>query len=92
MRCVAMASERVTVGSSPSGTLATMMPMANIALSQKGRPIAVPIAKNASPRIEANAATRCDRRAISRCSGETSLPTVCVRCAMRPNSVRMPVA
>ncbi len=38
MRCVAMASESVTVGSRPSGTLATMMPMVNSRFSQVGKP------------------------------------------------------
>ncbi len=38
MRCVAMASESVTVGSRPSGTLATMMPMANSRFAQIGKP------------------------------------------------------
>ena len=33
MRCTLMASDRVTVGSNPSGTLATMMPIAKIRLS-----------------------------------------------------------
>jgi len=40
IRCVAMASDKVTVGSSPSGTLATMMPIANSRFSQAGSPIA----------------------------------------------------
>ena len=40
MRWVAMARESVTVGSRPSGTLATMMPMANSRFAQVGRPIA----------------------------------------------------
>ncbi|EXI73054.1 MAG: hypothetical protein AW07_02986 [Candidatus Accumulibacter sp. SK-11] len=40
----------------------------------------------------ARPATIRDRRAISRCSGELLSPAVCVRWAMRPNSVRMPVA
>ena len=35
MRCVAIASDSVTVGSRPSGTLATMMPMANSRFSQR---------------------------------------------------------
>ena len=40
----------------------------------------------------ASAATMRDSRAISRCSGDASLPAVCVRWAILPNSVRMPVA
>ena len=49
MRCVAMASDSVTVGSRPSGTLATMMPMANSRFSQNGRPSAWPMRKNTPP-------------------------------------------
>ena len=92
MRCVAMASDSVTVGSRPSGTFATMMPIANIAFAQNGRPSSVPTAKNARPSTAANTATRRDSRAISRCRGDPVSPAVCVRCAMRPNSVCMPVA
>ncbi|EXI73055.1 MAG: hypothetical protein AW07_02987 [Candidatus Accumulibacter sp. SK-11] len=40
IRWVAMASDRVTVGRSPSGTLATMMPMANSRFSHVGSPMA----------------------------------------------------
>jgi hypothetical protein len=34
-RCAAMASESVTVGSNPSGTLATMIPIANMRFCQR---------------------------------------------------------
>ena len=40
MRCVAIASESVTVGASPSGTFATMMPIANRKFCQNGSPSA----------------------------------------------------
>ena len=40
MRWVAIASDRVTVGSRPSGTFATMMPIANRTFSQNGSPSA----------------------------------------------------
>ena len=74
MRWVAIASDRVTVGSSPSGTLATMMPMAKMALSQNGRPMARPMPKKTRPSAEAKTATSRDRRAISRCRGEPPSP------------------
>ena len=46
MRWVAMASDKVTVGSKPSGTLATMMPMAKIRFAQNDKPINCPMRKN----------------------------------------------
>ena len=92
IRWAAMASARVTVGSRPSGTLATMMPMAKVKLIQNGRSINQPMAKKAMPSATASRATRRDTRSISRCSGEAVSPVLCVRRAIRPNSVRMPVA
>ena len=92
MRCVAIASDSVTVGNRPSGTLATMMPMANSRFSQVGSPSASPRKNVATPMPVASAATMRDRRAISRCNGELGSPAVCVRWAILPNSVRMPVA
>ena len=92
MRCVAIASDSVTVGSRPSGTLATMMPMAKRTFSHGGSPSAWPMKNSAMPMPVASAATMRDRRAISRCSGELGSPTVCVRWAILPNSVCMPVA
>ncbi len=69
-----------------------MMPIANSRFSQNGSPMAWPIAKNSRPRPQAIRATSRDRRRISRFSGETASPAVCVRWAMRPNSVCIPVA
>ena len=92
MRCVAMASDSVTVGSRPSGTLATMMPMANIRLAQNGSPRKNPIRKNATPSAVAKIATNRDSRAISSCRCEVDLSAVWVRWAILPNSVCMPVA
>ncbi len=92
MRCVASARASVTVGNSPSGTLATMMPMANMALAQNGRPMAWPTAKNDPPRTTASVATSFETRRISACSGDSVSPAVWVRWAIRPNSVPMPVA
>ena len=48
--------------------------------------------KNVMPTPQASIATMRDKRTISRCSGEPVSPATCVRCAMRPNSVCMPVA
>jgi len=92
MRCVAIASDSVTVGSNPSGTFATMMPIANTRFSQNDRPIICPIRKNRTPSSVANSATSRDRRAISFCSGDSGSRAACVRRAMLPNSVCMPVA
>ena len=45
MRCTPRARERVTVGSSPSGTLATKRPMKNTNASRKVRPPIQPAQK-----------------------------------------------
>ena len=49
MRWVAMASASVTVGNRPSGTLATMMPMANNKVGPERSPSAWPMKKNNTP-------------------------------------------
>ena len=59
MRCEPIASASVTVGSSPSGTLATMMPMANMKFAQNGSPIAWPMKKKSHARARARARRRC---------------------------------
>jgi hypothetical protein len=69
MRWAAMASESVTVGNSPSGTFATMMPMAKIKLAQNGKPIARPRAKNTTPSTTESTATTRLTNAISRWRG-----------------------
>ena len=69
MRWDPMARARVTVGSSPSGTLAMMMPMAKRKLFQKPRPMRKPRAKKLRPRVTAMAATIRVTRWISRCRG-----------------------
>ena len=70
MRCVAIASDSVTVGSSPSGTLATMMPMANRGCPRTAGRSAWPMKKNTHAEHRARRRPCGDRRAISRCSGE----------------------
>jgi len=49
----AIPRQSVTVGSSPSGTLATIMPMANIMLPMSLFPMSTPIMKNVTPRAMA---------------------------------------
>ena len=93
MRWVASTSARVSVGSSPSGTIATMMPIAKMKSFQNGTPTIQPIAKNdqlrsGPPAVRSSGSSR----AISVLSGETALPAVCVSRAILPNSVCMPVA
>ncbi len=87
-----IASDRVTVGSSPSGTLAIMMPMANRKLCQKPLPIATPSPKKNTPVITAITATTLVALAISFCKGLGPDSTDPVRWAILPNSVDMPVA
>ncbi len=72
MRCEAMASERVTVGSRPSGTLATMMPMAKRRFSHGSSPSPRPRRKKTTPSTVASPATIRPRRTISRCRGVSS--------------------
>ncbi len=49
MRLAASTSASVSVGSSPSGTVATMMPMEGRKPRQKGTPMKALAARNASP-------------------------------------------
>ena len=65
MRCEPIASASVTVGSSPSGTFATMMPMAKMKVAQNGSPIAWPTKKKITPSASASPATMRLTRAIS---------------------------
>ncbi len=91
-RVGASTSARVSVGSNPSGTMATMSPMAKMKSSQGGTPRTQPIAKNTSPIRIARIAIHRLRWAISRRKGETPTRLVWARCAILPNSVCMPVA
>ncbi len=92
MRRVASTSDNVSVGRSPSGTIATMMPIAKMNAFQNGMPMSQPIAKNDRPITSASVAVKRLNCAISFRSGETSSSVVCVRCAILPNSVCIPVA
>ena len=93
MRCTANARDRVTVGSRPSGTKATMMPMANTRLSWPPMPTNSQLAKKV--KVPIDRATVVIVRTIratcnSRVLGERRV--VAVRWATWPNSVSVPVA
>ena len=93
MRCAATESAIVSVGSSPSGTLATMMPIAKTAAPSVSMPTkSLPSAKKKMPRPTAIIEMSCESRAMFFCSGESRSSTLCVSPAILPNSVRMPVA
>ena len=92
IRCVDMASANVRVGSNPSGTRATMIPIAKIKFSQNDSPIACPIKKKTTPNEKAMPTTIRLSLVISNCSGEVPEFAVCVKWAIFPNSVCIPVA
>ena len=92
MRCTAMAKDSVTVGSSPSGMNATTMP------SAKMNDAAIPLwtnitssRKNATPMHSANTVICFVRWSSCLCSGLSFCSMFCVRLAILPNSVAMPV-
>jgi hypothetical protein len=87
MRWLASTSASVSVGSRPSGTMATMMPMAKTNAFQNGTPAKRPTTKKRSPIPTATIPITRLRCAISLRSGETASPAVCVRWAILPNSV-----
>ena len=93
IRCTPIASASVIVGSRPSGTFASTMPIAKMAPSRRVRPAnRYPTTKNPTPITTDSSATRCATRPTSIWSGLGSGRTACVSCAILPNSVRMPVA
>ena len=78
--CTPSARASETVGMSPSGTLATIMPMANMKLVLKVSPASCqPRRKKTSPRPIAMKVTVFVRRDISFCRGLGSLRQACVR-------------
>ena len=80
------------VGSSPSGTLATIRPIAKLSASLSGSPAAShPIGRKAKPaRTATSAISQATRRTC--CSrGLSSVSTRSVRAAIRPSSVCIPV-
>ena len=92
IRCVASASESVTVGSSPSGTSATVTPIANTKRSVRPIPASVATTKNSPPIATASSATIRVRWSSSRSSGLRSRRVCWASSAIRPNRVAIPVA
>ena len=86
------ASARVMVGSSPSGTLATISPIANVAAAAQPKPAATPAGKNTSPDPTATNAINQATRLTCRSSGLSVRPVRWVSAAIRPSSVCAPVA
>ncbi len=87
------ARARVMVGRRPSGTFATSRPIANFSASATGRPAArSPSAMNTRPAATATAAISHATRRTSRSSGLGSRAPRCDSAAIRPSSVRIPVA
>ena len=81
-----MASARVIVGRSPSGTFATIRPIAKLSASWSGSPAASPIGRNASPTGDRDEGDQPGDAPDLRSSGLGSASTRSVRAAMRPSS------
>ena len=84
------ASASVIVGSSPSGTLATSRPIANISASWKGSPANMPMGRTRCPATTAIRAISHATRRTCRWSGLSSWRVRCDSAAIRPSSVRHP--
>ena len=81
------------VGSSPSGTFATISPIAKLTASLSGSPAtSQPIGRNASPAATATTAISQATRRTWRSSGLSSASTRWLSAAIRPSSVCIPVA
>ncbi len=87
-----IASASVIVGSSPSGTLATMSPMAKATASDAPSPASMPRGRKSRPTPRATSALMMATRRTCRSSGLGSRPTRSDSAAMRPSSVVIPVA
>ncbi len=87
-----IASASVIVGRSPSGTFATIRPMAKLAASETDRPASSPRGRNARPATTATSAISHATRRTWRSSGLSSRSTRSESAAIRPSSVFMPVA
>jgi len=81
----------VTVASSPSGTLATMIPIRNMTASSQKYPRIKAMIKNVTPRKTATAVMMCMKWAISRAIGVSTVSSPLARIAIRPITVRSPV-
>ena len=92
MRWTPMARDRVTVGRSPSGTKATIIPMEKTTARSRGVSTRKTEArKKRMPMLMAMAETCLVIRPISFCRGLSSSFISCVRLAIFPNSVAIPV-
>ncbi|GAA1222278.1 hypothetical protein GCM10009665_10640 [Kitasatospora nipponensis] len=86
------ARARVTVGSRPSGTLATSRPIANVIVAVSDSPEARPSGTNATPTPTAITAISRATRLTWCSSGLSSRRVRWLSAAIRPSSVCMPVA
>ena len=82
MRCVAIASDRVTVGSRPSGTLATMMPMANMRVGPERQAERGADSEEEQPQAAAKIATSGTIARSPAAGARLRFAAVCVRWAM----------
>ena len=79
MRRVASTRASVSVGSSPSGTMATMMPIAKMKAFQNGTPLNRPTPKKSTPISTARIPIHRLRCSISARKGDTASSAVWVR-------------
>lgn len=86
------ASDSVTVGSSASGTSATVTPMAKVNPSAAVSPRTTATRKNTAPTPTAMRATVCTSRRSSRARGPGGAGSAAVRRAISASLVRAPVA
>ena len=92
MRCTAMASESVTVGSSPSGMKATTMPSEKMNAAANSLPTNIwSSRKKPTPMHAAKMVICLVVRLSCSCSGLWTSSMFCVRWAILPNSVSMPM-
>ena len=87
----ACVNARVTVGSNPSGTLATIIPIAKMRLVQKVFPIRNPTTKKINPIIKAKYVIFFTNKRSSFCMGVRSRSTVWDNSEIEPIWVDLPV-
>ncbi len=92
IRCDPIASVNVTTAGRPSGITATATLMAVSTRSVTASPEIAPITTTASATATPRSASCLPTRSKRRCSGVCSDSTSCSIVAMRPSSVRIPVA
>mmetsp|Transcript_37875 Transcript_37875/g.55797 ORF Transcript_37875/g.55797 Transcript_37875/m.55797 type:complete len:308 (-) Transcript_37875:391-1314(-) len=91
MRLAVRVRHTVTVMRSPSGTLATMMPIMKARLEAQYVPTMKPRAKNRTPRKIATPEMMCTKWLISLLMGVSEVSVDVVRRAIRPMTVASPV-